>query len=101
MSTTEEFYRSIPLFYLIKKYLDFISECGRSYPGTTKGGKVLRLFVANLSKTCLTGICCSFTRSRVDIPVNSEKIHEVRQSCMCKLVWFCYCNSFTFLCWLE
>ncbi|KAM8728478.1 dynein axonemal heavy chain 8-like [Acanthopagrus schlegelii] len=51
-------------------------ECGRSYPGTTKGGKVLRLFVANLSRTCLTGICCSFTRSRVDIPVNSEKIHE-------------------------
>ncbi|XP_070701078.1 dynein axonemal heavy chain 8-like [Pempheris klunzingeri] len=51
-------------------------ECGHSYAGTTKGGKVLRLFVANLSKTCLTGICCSFSRARVDGPVNSENIHE-------------------------
>ncbi|XP_041805872.1 dynein heavy chain 8, axonemal-like [Chelmon rostratus] len=51
-------------------------ECGRSYPETTKGGKILRLLLANLSKTCLTGICCSFTRSTVDIPVNSENIHE-------------------------
>ncbi|XP_062284222.1 dynein axonemal heavy chain 8-like [Scomber scombrus] len=51
-------------------------ECGRSYPGAAKGGKVLRLFIANLSQTCLTGICCSFTRTRVDIPVNSENIHE-------------------------
>ncbi|XP_078119766.1 dynein axonemal heavy chain 8-like [Sander vitreus] len=51
-------------------------ECGRSYPGTTKGGKILRLFLANLSQTCLTGICCTFTRTRVDIPVNFENIHE-------------------------
>ncbi|KAM9349881.1 dynein axonemal heavy chain 8-like [Symphorus nematophorus] len=51
-------------------------ECGRSYPGTTKGRKVLRLFLANLSQTCLTGICCSFTRTRVDISVNTENIHE-------------------------
>ncbi|XP_037644332.1 dynein heavy chain 8, axonemal-like isoform X1 [Sebastes umbrosus] len=51
-------------------------ECGRSYAGTTKGGKVLRLFLANLSQTCLTGICCSFRRTRVDIPVNLENIHE-------------------------
>ncbi|KAF3858031.1 hypothetical protein F7725_011232 [Dissostichus mawsoni] len=49
-------------------------ECGRSYTGTTKKGKILRLFLANLSQTCLTGICCSFTRTRVDIPVNSENI---------------------------
>ncbi|KAI3374766.1 hypothetical protein L3Q82_021323, partial [Scortum barcoo] len=51
-------------------------ECGRSYPGTAKGGKTLRLFLANLSQTCLTGICCSFTRTRVDVPVNLENIHE-------------------------
>uniref|UniRef100_UPI0037E892BB dynein axonemal heavy chain 8-like n=1 Tax=Semicossyphus pulcher TaxID=241346 RepID=UPI0037E892BB len=51
-------------------------DCGRSYPGTTKGGKVLRLFLANLSQTCLSGVCCSFTRTRVDIPVNLENIHE-------------------------
>ncbi|KAI4809667.1 hypothetical protein KUCAC02_018534 [Chaenocephalus aceratus] len=51
-------------------------ECGRSYTGTTKNGKILRLFLANLSQTCLTGICCSFTRTRVDIPVNSENIRE-------------------------
>ncbi|XP_034008681.1 dynein heavy chain 8, axonemal-like [Trematomus bernacchii] len=51
-------------------------ECGRSYTGTTKKGKILRLFLANLSQTCLTGICCSFTRTRVDIPVNSENIRE-------------------------
>ncbi|XP_056247105.1 dynein axonemal heavy chain 8-like [Seriola aureovittata] len=60
-------------------------ECGRSYPGTTKGGKVHRLFLANLSQTCLTGVCCSFTRNTVDSPVNSENIHVVRQSFMCKV----------------
>ncbi|KAM8851323.1 dynein axonemal heavy chain 8-like isoform 4-T8 [Spinachia spinachia] len=51
-------------------------ECGRSYRGTTKGEKILRLFLANLYQTCLTGICCSFTRTRVDVPVNLENIHE-------------------------
>ncbi|XP_068458453.1 dynein axonemal heavy chain 8-like [Clinocottus analis] len=51
-------------------------ECGRLYPKTTKGEKILRLFLANMSQTCLTGICCFFTRNRVDIPVNLENIHE-------------------------
>ncbi|XP_044223058.1 dynein axonemal heavy chain 8-like [Thunnus albacares] len=51
-------------------------ECGRSYPGAAKGEKIMRLFLADLSQTCLTGICCSFTRTTVDIPVNSENIHE-------------------------
>ncbi|XP_045906997.1 dynein axonemal heavy chain 8-like isoform X1 [Micropterus dolomieu] len=51
-------------------------ECGRSYPGTVKGGKLLRMFLANMSQTCLTGVCCTFTRIRLDIPVNSENIHE-------------------------
>ncbi|KAM7379582.1 hypothetical protein PAMP_005128 [Pampus punctatissimus] len=51
-------------------------ECGRSYPGAAKKGKTLRLFLANLSQTCLTGICCTFIRARVDIPVNSENIHK-------------------------
>ncbi|XP_056290683.1 dynein axonemal heavy chain 8-like [Pseudoliparis swirei] len=51
-------------------------ECGRLYPRTNKGEKILRLFLANLSQTCLTGICCFFTRNRVDIPVDLENIHE-------------------------
>ncbi|KAK5860225.1 hypothetical protein PBY51_021716 [Eleginops maclovinus] len=51
-------------------------ECGRSYAGTAKGEKILRLFLANLSQTCLKGICCSFTRARLDIAVNSENIRE-------------------------
>ncbi|CAG5978557.1 unnamed protein product [Menidia menidia] len=51
-------------------------ECGRVYPGPSKGAKVMRLFLANLAETCLTGICCSFRRTRVDIPVNPENIHE-------------------------
>uniref|UniRef100_A0A3Q3FTJ5 Dynein, axonemal, heavy chain 5 like n=1 Tax=Labrus bergylta TaxID=56723 RepID=A0A3Q3FTJ5_9LABR len=37
---------------------------------------VLRLFLADLSKICLTGVCCYFTRTRVDVPVNLESIHE-------------------------
>nr|XP_046263890.1 dynein axonemal heavy chain 8-like isoform X2 [Scatophagus argus] len=49
-------------------------ECGRSYP--TKEGKILRLFLANLSQTCLTGVCCSFIRRRVDVPVSPESIHQ-------------------------
>uniref|UniRef100_A0A3Q1CEC5 Dynein heavy chain tail domain-containing protein n=1 Tax=Amphiprion ocellaris TaxID=80972 RepID=A0A3Q1CEC5_AMPOC len=53
-----------------------VSECGRSYPAAPKGGNVLRLFLADLSKTCLTGICCSFLRFRVDVAVNAENIHE-------------------------
>ncbi|XP_041836758.1 dynein heavy chain 8, axonemal-like [Melanotaenia boesemani] len=51
-------------------------ECGRTYPGPSEGGKVLRLFLANPANTYLTGICCTFTRTRVDIPVNPENIHE-------------------------
>lgn len=51
-------------------------ECGRSYAGVSKGGKILRLFLANLSKTCLRGICCSFIRFRVDVAVNAENVHE-------------------------
>ncbi|XP_041660196.1 dynein heavy chain 8, axonemal-like [Cheilinus undulatus] len=51
-------------------------ECGRSYPGHTKGEKVLRLFIANLSQICLTGVCGFFTRTRVDCPVDVENIRE-------------------------
>lgn len=74
---------SISVFNLIKNHFNLISECGRSYPGAAKGEKIMRLFLADLSQTCLTGICCSFTRTTVDIPVNSENIHEVRRV-MCK-----------------
>ncbi|XP_027145030.1 dynein heavy chain 8, axonemal isoform X2 [Larimichthys crocea] len=52
------------------------TESGHTNPKNTKGKNILRLFIADLSKTCLTGICCSFTRPRVDIPVTSENIHE-------------------------
>ncbi|XP_071768037.1 dynein axonemal heavy chain 8-like [Centroberyx gerrardi] len=51
-------------------------ECGRSFPGTAKGAKIMRLFLASLSQTCLTGVCCFFVRTRVDIPVNPESINE-------------------------
>ncbi|XP_026153434.1 dynein heavy chain 8, axonemal-like [Mastacembelus armatus] len=51
-------------------------ECGRLYPRISRGTKIPRLFLANLSQTCLTGICCSFTRTNVDIPLDSENIHE-------------------------
>uniref|UniRef100_A0A3Q3F240 Dynein, axonemal, heavy chain 5 like n=1 Tax=Kryptolebias marmoratus TaxID=37003 RepID=A0A3Q3F240_KRYMA len=51
-------------------------ECGRTYPGPTKDGKILRLFLANLAEIDLTGICCVFTRTKVDVPLNLEKIHE-------------------------
>ncbi|XP_051284477.1 dynein axonemal heavy chain 8-like [Dicentrarchus labrax] len=52
-------------------------ECGRSYTGTAKGEKILRLLLANLSHaTCPTSVCYSFSRTSVDIPVNSENIHE-------------------------
>ncbi|KAM4740016.1 dynein axonemal heavy chain 8-like [Anableps anableps] len=43
-------------------------ECGRTCTGQATDGKVPRLFLADLSKTCLTGICCCFTRTRVDVP---------------------------------
>ncbi|MED6274724.1 hypothetical protein CHARACLAT_019308, partial [Characodon lateralis] len=51
-------------------------ECGRTYPGQATGEKVPRLFLADLAKTCLTGVCCYFMRTRVDVPVTPEKIHE-------------------------
>ncbi|XP_039872861.1 dynein heavy chain 8, axonemal-like isoform X1 [Simochromis diagramma] len=51
-------------------------ECGRSYPGATKGEKTLRLFMPDLSQISLTGICCYFIRTREDIAVNSENVHE-------------------------
>ncbi|XP_067331791.1 dynein axonemal heavy chain 8-like [Channa argus] len=53
------------------------SECGQLYHKTMKGQKILRLFLANLSQTYLTGVCCSFTRTNADIPINAENMHEV------------------------
>uniref|UniRef100_A0A8C3AGP9 Dynein heavy chain tail domain-containing protein n=1 Tax=Cyclopterus lumpus TaxID=8103 RepID=A0A8C3AGP9_CYCLU len=64
-------------------------ECGRLYPRTTTGENILRLFLANMSQTCLKGICCFFTRNRVDIAVNLENIHEVRQSRMSNFTLIC------------
>nr|XP_054607993.1 dynein axonemal heavy chain 8 isoform X2 [Nothobranchius furzeri] len=51
-------------------------ECGRTYLGPTKDGKIQRLLLANLADTRLTGLCCVFTRTKTDVPVNPEKIHE-------------------------
>ncbi|XP_035999780.1 dynein heavy chain 8, axonemal [Fundulus heteroclitus] len=51
-------------------------ECGRTYPGQAAGGKVQRLFLADSAQTCLTGICCYFFRTREDVPVTPENIHE-------------------------
>lgn len=64
-----------------KPILHTVSECGRMYPGQATAGKVLRLFLADLSKTSLTGICYYFTRTRVDVPITPEKIHEVPCEC--------------------
>uniref|UniRef100_A0A3B4Z972 Dynein heavy chain tail domain-containing protein n=1 Tax=Stegastes partitus TaxID=144197 RepID=A0A3B4Z972_9TELE len=65
-----------------------VPECSRSCAGAPKGEKISRLFLADLSKTCLTGICCSFARFRVDVAVNSENVHEVRWAHMCNVVSF-------------
>ncbi|KAM4579488.1 dynein axonemal heavy chain 8-like, partial [Fundulus diaphanus] len=51
-------------------------ECGRTYPGQAAGGKEQRLFLADSAQTCLTGICCYFFRTREDVPVTPENIHE-------------------------
>ncbi|XP_046878072.1 dynein axonemal heavy chain 8-like [Hypomesus transpacificus] len=51
-------------------------ECGRTFPGTAKGAKLMRLFVANLSEVCLKGLCLFFVRTKVDTPVNPKSIHE-------------------------
>lgn len=40
----------------------------------------MRLFLANLSETCLTGLCPFFVRTKIDVPVNIKNIHEVRYS---------------------
>uniref|UniRef100_A0A8C7IMJ7 Dynein axonemal heavy chain 8 n=1 Tax=Oncorhynchus kisutch TaxID=8019 RepID=A0A8C7IMJ7_ONCKI len=51
-------------------------ECGRTFPGTAKGAIIMRLFLANLSETCLTGLCPFFVRTKIDVPVNIKNIHE-------------------------
>ncbi|XP_041950591.1 dynein heavy chain 8, axonemal-like [Alosa sapidissima] len=51
-------------------------ECGRSFPGTAKGSKIMRLMLANLSDTCLTGLCLFFVRTKVDAVINPKNIHE-------------------------
>ncbi|XP_066532241.1 dynein axonemal heavy chain 8-like isoform X2 [Hoplias malabaricus] len=51
-------------------------ECGRTFPGTAKGAKIMRLFLANLSETCLKGLCLFFVRTRVEVTLNQKNIHE-------------------------
>uniref|UniRef100_A0A3B5PR00 Dynein heavy chain tail domain-containing protein n=1 Tax=Xiphophorus maculatus TaxID=8083 RepID=A0A3B5PR00_XIPMA len=43
-------------------------ECGRTHQGLAALEKGRRLFLADLSKTCLTGICCYFDRTDVNDP---------------------------------
>lgn len=38
----------------------------------------MRLILANLSDTCLTGLCLFFVRTKVDAVINPKNIHEVR-----------------------
>ncbi|XP_063079703.1 dynein axonemal heavy chain 8-like isoform X2 [Engraulis encrasicolus] len=51
-------------------------ECGRTFPGMAKGSKMMRLVLASLSETCLTGICLFFVRTKVDAVINPKNIHE-------------------------
>ncbi|KAI4895809.1 hypothetical protein NFI96_021985 [Prochilodus magdalenae] len=53
--------------------LSNVVECGRTFPAAAKGAKIKRLFLANLSKICLTGLCLFFVRTSADTPIN---IHE-------------------------
>lgn len=39
---------------------------------------MMRLVLASLSETCLTGICLFFVRTKVDAVINPKNIHEVR-----------------------
>ncbi|KAL7871391.1 hypothetical protein SRHO_G00063740 [Serrasalmus rhombeus] len=43
-------------------------ECGRTFPGAAEGDKIMRLFLADLSKICLKGLCLFFVRTSVDSP---------------------------------
>ncbi|KAJ8009361.1 hypothetical protein DPEC_G00088090 [Dallia pectoralis] len=51
-------------------------ECGRTFPGTAEGALMLRLFLADLSEICLTGLCLFFVRTEMDVPVNLKNIHQ-------------------------
>ncbi|XP_069055280.1 dynein axonemal heavy chain 8 isoform X2 [Lepisosteus oculatus] len=51
-------------------------ESGRTFPGATKGAKVMRLFLASLSETCLRGLCLFFVRCRNETAINPKNIHE-------------------------
>ncbi|XP_037394017.1 dynein heavy chain 8, axonemal [Pygocentrus nattereri] len=51
-------------------------ECGRTFPGAAEGDKIMRLFLADLSKICLKGLCLFFVRTSVDSPFEIyEEIH--------------------------
>ncbi|XP_016518823.1 dynein heavy chain 8, axonemal [Poecilia formosa] len=52
-------------------------ESGRTHQGLAALDKRRRLFLADLRKTCLTGICCYFARTDVTVPVTPENIHEL------------------------
>ncbi|KAB5539955.1 hypothetical protein PHYPO_G00095290 [Pangasianodon hypophthalmus] len=51
-------------------------ECGRTFPGTEEGAKIMRLFLANLKETTLFGLCLFFMRNNVNVAINSETIHQ-------------------------
>lgn len=80
--------------------MHLVSECGRTHQGLAALEKGRRLFLADLSKTCLTGICCYFDRTDVNDPVTPEKIHEVKFDvvflgdfiCFIYLFFVCMCK---------
>ncbi|XP_008561641.1 PREDICTED: dynein heavy chain 8, axonemal-like, partial [Galeopterus variegatus] len=51
-------------------------ECGRIIPGTTKGAKMMRLYVDNAYPQKLKGLCIFFVRCRNDVALNAKSIQE-------------------------
>ncbi|XP_062857915.1 dynein axonemal heavy chain 8-like [Trichomycterus rosablanca] len=51
-------------------------ECGRTFPGVSKGTKMMRLFLADMSDTCFEGLCLFFLRTNADVALNPANIHK-------------------------
>uniref|UniRef100_UPI00398F3537 dynein axonemal heavy chain 8-like n=1 Tax=Pristiophorus japonicus TaxID=55135 RepID=UPI00398F3537 len=59
-----------------------IIESGRIIAGVTKGTKMMRLFMGNLSENHLDGLCLFFVRYGNDIPITVRNIHEEASFCV-------------------
>ncbi|XP_071995855.1 dynein axonemal heavy chain 8 isoform X2 [Engystomops pustulosus] len=50
-------------------------ECGRTFPGTDKGGKMMRLLIGNIDEE-FKGLCLFFIRCNNNIAITEKNIHE-------------------------